>query len=57
MTRFVLPAALAAVLIGHNFVSADWPVFRGDALMTGTGTAKLPDKLEERWTFKTGTAK
>jgi outer membrane protein assembly factor BamB len=33
---------------------ADWPIFRGDALMTGVGTAKLPDQLEERWTFKTG---
>jgi len=33
---------------------AIWPVFRGDATMTGVGTAKLPDQLEERWTFKTG---
>ncbi|MBA4188789.1 MAG: hypothetical protein C0467_12390 [Planctomycetaceae bacterium] len=35
---------------------AIWPVFRGDATMTGVGTAKLPDQLEERWTFKTGDA-
>ena len=26
-------------------------------LMTGVGTAKLPDKLEEKWTFKTGDGK
>ena len=37
--------------------SADWPVFRGDALMTGVGTAKLPDQLEVKWTFKTGEAR
>ena len=33
---------------------ADWPLFRGDPLMQGVGTAKLPDQLEERWTFKCG---
>lgn len=54
MPRILLPAALAAALLGPGFVSADWPLFRGDPLMTGTGTAKLPDQLEERWTFKTG---
>lgn len=36
---------------------ADWPVARGDAFMTGSGTAKLPDQLEVRWEFKTGDAK
>src|SRR5262245_27943273 len=30
----------------------EWPVFRGNALMTGAGQAKLPDQLEEKWTFK-----
>ena len=35
---------------------ADWPLFRGDALMTGTGSAKLPDKLEVKWEFKAGDA-
>lgn len=34
--------------------TADWPLFRGDPLMTGVGTARLPDQLAERWTFKTG---
>jgi outer membrane protein assembly factor BamB len=33
---------------------ADWPLFRGDPLMSGVGTAKLPDQLEERWAFKCG---
>lgn len=32
--------------------AADWPVFRGDPAMTGTTTAKLPDELDELWTFK-----
>jgi len=57
MTRFWLPIVFAALLLGAPGASADWPVFRGDALMTGTSTAKLPDKLEEKWTFKTGTTK
>ncbi len=35
---------------------ADWPLFRGDALMSGVGTADLPGQLEERWAFKTGNA-
>ena len=34
--------------------AADWPVFRGDARMSGNGVAKLPDQLQERWTFKAG---
>jgi len=53
MPRF-LPAVLALALVSPAL--ADWPLFRGDATMTGTGTAKLPDQLEERWTFKTGNA-
>lgn len=36
--------------------SADWPLFRGDPLMSGVGRAKLPDQLDERWAFKTGDA-
>src|SRR4051794_12700174 len=37
--------------------AADWPVFRGDAAMTGTAAdAKLPDQLQEKWRFKTGNA-
>ena len=36
---------------------ADWPVFRGDPLMTGVGKANLPEKLDEKWTFKTGDGK
>ncbi|HSQ57392.1 MAG TPA: PQQ-binding-like beta-propeller repeat protein, partial [Gemmata sp.] len=41
-------------LLCTSMAYGDWPVFRGDALMTGMGNAKLPDQLEERWTFKTG---
>src|SRR6478672_7779923 len=45
---------LAAVLVvaTTGYASADWLVFRGDALMNGVGQAKLPVKLDERWTFK-----
>ena len=57
MSRALSLAALAAAVLSPAFVSGDWPVFRGDALMTGAGTAKLPDQLEERWTFNTGDAK
>lgn len=42
---------LAALFVGTPAL-ADWPLFRGDPLMQGVGTAKLPDQLEERWTFK-----
>ncbi|CAN5305740.1 PQQ-binding-like beta-propeller repeat protein [soil metagenome] len=34
--------------------AADWPVARGDAAMTGVADTKLPDQLQEFWTFKTG---
>jgi eukaryotic-like serine/threonine-protein kinase len=50
-----LPVALIIALSSTD-IRADWPVFRGDALMSGVGTAKLPDQLEEKWTFKTGNA-
>lgn len=51
-------AALCTILVAclASSASADWPMFRGDPLMTGVGTAKLPDLLEERWAFKTGDA-
>jgi outer membrane protein assembly factor BamB len=42
----VLPA-LAAVR------GDDWPVYRGDALMTGVSKAKLPDKLVVLWAVET----
>lgn len=56
MLRF-MPAALVAALLLPNFVSAEWPVVRGDTLMTGAATAKLPDQLEEKWTFAAGNPK
>ena len=30
-----------------------WPVFRGDAQASGVARGKLPDKLEQLWTFTT----
>ena len=53
MTR---PVAISlGVLFSLLTASAgDWPLFRGDATMSGVGQAKLPDQLDERWAFKTG---
>jgi outer membrane protein assembly factor BamB len=42
------------LLIATGSAPADWPLYRGDALMTGIGAAKLPDQLDERWIFKAG---
>jgi outer membrane protein assembly factor BamB len=58
MSRLVL-AALAAVVLLTPTARADWPVFRGNPLMTGVAPPNpvpFPDKLEEKWTFKTGDA-
>jgi outer membrane protein assembly factor BamB len=48
-----LPGAPAAPA-GAAAVPGDWPVFRGDALMSGVGQAKLPDQLAEKWVYKCG---
>jgi outer membrane protein assembly factor BamB len=53
--RRCLLAGVAVVLLS-SAASADWPLFRGNALMTGVGSARLPDKLDERWVFKCGNA-
>src|SRR5438046_9333402 len=45
---------LALLLVLPAPSPADWPVFRGDPLMSGVGQARLPDQLAERWTFKCG---
>jgi outer membrane protein assembly factor BamB len=42
------------LICSASLAFADWPIFRGNALMTGVGTAKLPDQLDEKWTFKAG---
>ncbi|VTT96962.1 Pyrrolo-quinoline quinone OS=Pirellula staleyi (strain ATCC 27377 / DSM 6068 / ICPB 4128) GN=Psta_4502 PE=4 SV=1: PQQ_2: PQQ_2: PQQ_2 [Gemmataceae bacterium] len=59
MSRLLFAIVTAALL--PAFSAADWPVFRGDATMTGAGrvnfpTGRLPDQLDERWTFKCGDA-
>jgi outer membrane protein assembly factor BamB len=54
MRRLVLASVLLFLV---SPVLADWPLFRGDALMSGVGDAKLPDQLEVRWVFKTGDGK
>jgi outer membrane protein assembly factor BamB len=48
----VLLAVVYSVLSTQHSPAADWPVFRGDARMTGISASKLPDKLDERWAFK-----
>ena len=52
-----LGLTVATALLCSTLALADWPVFRGDALMTGAGTAKLPDQLEVKWAFQTGEGK
>lgn len=54
MRRCLSAVFAVAVLVSAS--PADWPVFRGDALMSGVGQAKLPDQLAERWSFKCGDA-
>lgn len=51
MTRLM---CAVLVLSASHSARADWPVARGDAGMSGVGTATLPDQLEEIWAFKTG---
>jgi len=48
----MLRAALLLVVCSTTVIAAEWPLGRGDARMTGVGEAKLPDQLDERWTFK-----
>jgi outer membrane protein assembly factor BamB len=52
----VFTRALVVTSLTAGIAVADWPLFRGDPLMSGVGAAKLPDQLAERWTFKTGDA-
>jgi len=44
---------LIAAVFATPALGADWPVFRGNSAMTGVGSPKLPDQLEERWVFQT----
>lgn len=53
---------VAALILGATFLVAaladdkpgdTWPLFRGNALQTGTAAAALPEALELRWQFKT----
>ena len=37
-----------------DVAGASWPIFRGDAMLTGWTTEELPDKLDLLWTFQTG---
>jgi outer membrane protein assembly factor BamB len=48
-----LAGALAVLPALASVRADDWPVARGDALMTGVSKAKLPDKLAVLWQFTT----
>lgn len=50
MSRLLLLVACLTVL--PLMSRADWTVSRGDAQMTGVGSATLPDQLAERWVFQ-----
>lgn len=39
-------------LLALTLVAADWPVFRGDAAMSGVSPEALPAELTEKWEFK-----
>jgi outer membrane protein assembly factor BamB len=34
--------------------SADWPIFRGDASLTGVAETRIPDRPQLLWTYQTG---
>lgn len=38
------------------FGTADWPIFRGDAQLTGRAAGEMPDELSLEWEFATGGA-
>jgi outer membrane protein assembly factor BamB len=52
MSRSAALLIAAYSVLSAQYSFADWPLFRGDPRMTGVSAAKLPDKLDERWTFK-----
>jgi outer membrane protein assembly factor BamB len=54
----ILPV-LSILLLAPAFALADWPLFRGNPLMTGVAPPSpipFPEELDEKWTFKTGDA-
>jgi len=54
-TRSGIATVVACMLAGPA-TSADWPVFRGSPEMSGVSPNKVPEKLDEKWKFKTGNA-
>lgn len=53
MRWFVISGIFMSIWSG-SYVAADWPLFRGDASMTGVRSSNLPDQLEEIWAYKCG---
>ncbi len=50
------PPLPPAVRQPASFGNQAWPIFRGDAALTGQAAGTLPDKLKPDWTFKTKNA-
>jgi len=40
----------------QDFSDLSWPIFRGDAHLSGTARGRLPEKLDLLWSFQTGDA-
>lgn len=50
----LMPGGQAAVRAASD--PADWPMFRGDAALSGVARTKLPDQLRVLWRFSAGDA-
>ncbi len=50
-----LPLAIGLLLLFlRATIAEDWPVVRGDNAGTGVAGGKLPDELEQLWTYRVG---
>lgn len=54
MKRIRLLALISIMGVAASVRAADWPLFRGNPFQDGTSEEKLPAKLEQLWTAKTG---
>ncbi len=43
---------LLGLVLACSVTAGDWPLFRGDAGLTGVGSDTLPEKLEPLWVFE-----
>ncbi|MFB3066652.1 MAG: PQQ-binding-like beta-propeller repeat protein [Planctomycetota bacterium] len=45
---------LLGLVLACSVTAGDWPLFRGDAGLTGVASDTLPEKLEPLWVFEAG---